>query len=579
MFPLPGNATVPPLDQAAVVQAFEQAFSNWRDIPTSYIDMGIVGTTDTNQPIGFDFVNEISFVPIGLQFGGFSPSYTLIADSELIGGDDLDLDGDPDVADGIDGCVDTDADGDVEFPSGFYRAGTILENDVFLHPEISWAVDEAYSDLAWDLVGVLTHELGHSHGLAHSAIVQTSDKDSDAATMFNAPRNFLATFDERTLHSDDIAWSSFLYPEGSKKTGPGRLQKGDIRFGKKYSVISGEVLNPQNLPVVGALIFAEDLLGNVVTSTIAGHARLSVDATNYVQYASTLNLLPPSLGIVDGKFELPVPKGIYRLGIEANDLAPEPTLATLVAAIGYLYGHQDFVEEYYSGRRESSSEIRLNDAAPVFAWQDRDDIRFIHENNVELRPFDELNYAAPVFVTPPGPLFAVRIPREQVLAVDNGFGIAIQAATFGTWPIDSTDIATYASAMITTGTVSEDGTVTVDTANPLEKKAPFIGQDFDMTPLYSRFPRALGLRAQHWLPHFNQDLFVVLQFPLDEYPGSPGYSRYGILAKYAQPGETGAGTSYYSIDGGTTWVQEAPGFDYGFGLVVAPLEGPAWQHH
>jgi hypothetical protein len=96
----------------------------------------------------------------------------------LIGGDDLDLDGDPDVADGIDGCVDTDADGDVEFPSGFYRAGTILENDVFLHPEISWAVDEAYSDLAWDLVGVLTHELGHSHGLAHTANVQKSDKDN-----------------------------------------------------------------------------------------------------------------------------------------------------------------------------------------------------------------------------------------------------------------------------------------------------------------------------------------------------------------------------------------------------------------
>jgi hypothetical protein len=201
------------------------------------------------------------------------------------------------------------------------------------------------------------------------------------------------------------------------------------------------------------------------------------------------------------------------------------------------------------------------------------------ENNVELRPFDALNYAGLVYISQPGPLFAVRIPREQILAVDNGFGIVIQAATFGTWPIDSTDIATYASALITTGTVSEDGTVTVDIANPLEKKAPVIGQDFDMTPLYARFPRALGWRAQHWLPLFNQDLFVVLQFSLDEYPGSPEFSRYGILAKYAQPGETSAGTSYHSIDGGTTWVQEAPDFDYGFGLVVAPLEQPNWQHH
>jgi hypothetical protein len=98
MFPLPNNGTVPPLDQLTVVKALKAAFSIWRDIPTSYIDMGIVGTTDTTQPIGFDFINEVSFVPLGLPLFGFSPSYALIADSELVDGDDLDLDGGSDVS-------------------------------------------------------------------------------------------------------------------------------------------------------------------------------------------------------------------------------------------------------------------------------------------------------------------------------------------------------------------------------------------------------------------------------------------------------------------------------------------------
>ena len=43
----------------------------------------------------------------------------------------------------------------------------------------------------------------------------------------------------RSLSSDDIAASSFLYPEGSSPTGIAALQAGDVSFAAAFDVISG----------------------------------------------------------------------------------------------------------------------------------------------------------------------------------------------------------------------------------------------------------------------------------------------------------------------------------------------------
>ena len=56
----------------------------------------------------------------------------LIVDTTFNPGDDIDGDGDTDVFDplleGTETCDDVDGDGDIEFPAGFYAAGTILEH-------------------------------------------------------------------------------------------------------------------------------------------------------------------------------------------------------------------------------------------------------------------------------------------------------------------------------------------------------------------------------------------------------------------------------------------------------------------
>src|SRR5215510_3688983 len=127
--PIPNPLGAPVLTLAEARAALQASFDEWNNIPTSFIDMRITGTA-SNRFHGFDMINEITFRSTtsgGIAATGFTE---LIEDTTLVDGDHLDNDADPDVSNAITTAQDTDGDGDIEFPAGFYKAGTILDSDV-----------------------------------------------------------------------------------------------------------------------------------------------------------------------------------------------------------------------------------------------------------------------------------------------------------------------------------------------------------------------------------------------------------------------------------------------------------------
>lgn len=567
--PIPNGAAGAPLPLAQARQGIEQALATWNDIPTSFIDMRIVGTSSNPGTWGFDFVFEATFrPPPGFTAVAASRWISLLEDSVLLHGEDLDSDGDADVSSAILACADVDGDGDIEFPAGIYPAGTILDNDVVFDPRWGFTTDgSGLEDFAtFDLVGIALHEFGHSLGLPHNAISQKSATDGASTTMwYGGWLDPIGKGSMRHLYIDEIAWASYLYPEGSQAQGPGALQPGDVAFSNHYAVLRGKVTDLFGYPGVGAVVFAEDMDGRVVSSGIAGRFRASFGPTNSA-------FLPPGLAFADGNYVLPVPKGVYRIGIEPNDGFPDADFSgTFAGFYPFLYGNQDFRKEYYSGGVEGNAELRLGHGQPVAAQSDRHDLDIRPDDNVVLGDSEawENDFGA-IGIGPQGNMLAVRIPREEIAAIDSGRGLLVQGALFGTFPLISSEVAVFESAMITTGRVAANGTVTVEVAHPLARVAPFIGLDFDHTPLYVNNALALGEHVQRELPALKKDLFLVLAFSTASYPGFPDTSRYGLLIDLLAPGSPRRGRSYYSRDGGQTWNAENTNVSYAFSLVVAP---------
>ncbi|MEL7311528.1 MAG: hypothetical protein AAFN07_08465, partial [Pseudomonadota bacterium] len=537
---------------AGVVQ---EGLDRWNDIPTSYIEMNITAIEDLgNRPrVAGDFINEVTFItaPTFTALAS-SPSTALLADSTFAPGDDLDGDGDSDVFDpaveGINKCSDVDNDGDIEFPAGDYVAGTILDNDVQFGAGVFWELGATDTGGA-DVDAVSTHEFGHSHGHNHSLINQISVADGTGSTMFP----FIDTGDgaselgNRTLSLDDIAVSSFIYPEGSSDAGISALQEGDVAFDDVFDVLEGSVTRDGG-PILGAHISAITRnTGETVTGTYSGSSVVFFDLFGVTGTPGGLFAFEESA--IDGNFALPVPKNtVYKVALESLDGDPAATgNISTNAIIGGILGQNDLPEEQYSRGAESNIEENPLKGATVFSGNSSaKKIDFLANEEIVQRNADAIDFIGTGALAAANDtfLYAQVFDRNDVLSRLD-LGDLPVSANFRTGTLDASLVPQFASAQIAVGYVNEDGTATIKRG--VRRTVGFVGQDGDSTPFVFRGPKGVANSIRNALSRDeNLQLFVLLEARVSELPVGPSGFPPAFLALDIDT----TGQSYQSIDGG-----------------------------
>lgn len=150
-------------------------------------------------------------------------------------------------------------------------SGEIVEAEIFLNSSFDWSVAAGGEPNRFDVESIALHEIGHLHGLGHSALGETELRSGGrrvlAAEAVMFPVAFSAgTIEGRTLKADDIAGLSDIYPNNEyrrergsvsgrvTKSGRGVLGAHVTAFNPRTGrMISGFTLNDDGRFVIGGL--------------------------------------------------------------------------------------------------------------------------------------------------------------------------------------------------------------------------------------------------------------------------------------------------------------------------------------
>jgi hypothetical protein len=193
------NRDVPNVSASQLQAAAEQGFASWAGVPAVALSAQFVGFTSA-EPSSDDGISVIGFqsrADLDRTLGATQFSF-----------DDV--------------------------------TGNLIESDIFLNSSFDWSVTPSGSAGRFDVQSIVTHELGHLHGLGHSALGETELRPGGGrrvlakqAVMF--PIAFPAgNIDDRAPKADDQAGMGEIYASTT--------------FNREFGQITGRVtLNGQGL--------------------------------------------------------------------------------------------------------------------------------------------------------------------------------------------------------------------------------------------------------------------------------------------------------------------------------------------
>lgn len=141
--------------------------------------------------------------------------------------------------------------------------GAIVESDIFFNTAFPWSVSAQGETGFFDLQSIALHEIGHLHGLAHSAMGETELRSGGRRVIAAEAVMFPIAFSAgsilgRSLKADDIAGIGDIYPSTSYTRETGSISGKVTKGGKGVLGAHLIAFDLQNQKLVGGFSLSDD---------------------------------------------------------------------------------------------------------------------------------------------------------------------------------------------------------------------------------------------------------------------------------------------------------------------------------